>query len=172
MKLPRCRVAWKLSGSSKSIGIASSKEARKKTAPSLKALGIATGKVCEHLGIDFQTGSRLVRAKQAARIRSVQARMGRFVRLGKTAGPRVFGKGGFPAMRHGADVVGITLTTMKTINRMTAMTFSSSVVGRSNFAHFKLTGCNPGHIMFLDPLVTWTRAIWDEAVQANELADG
>ena len=167
MKLSRCRLAWKLSWTSKSFSIGSTKEARKKTAPSSKVLGIVTGQVCENLGISLQTGSRLVRAKQAARIRSIQARMGMFVRLGKTAGPRVFGTGGFPAMRHGAGVVGITLTTMRTINRMTTKTFSSSVVGRSNFARLKLTGCNPGHIMFLDSLVTWTRAAWDKAVNAK-----
>ena len=130
MKLSRCRIAWTLSVSSKSLSLGSSKEARRETAPSSKALGIATEKVCAKIGINFQTGDRLVRAKQAMRIRNIQARMVRFIWLGKTAGPRVFGTGGFPAMRHGAGVVGITQTTMRTINRMTARTFSSNVVGR------------------------------------------
>ena len=87
MKLSRAKLPWMIEDSSKSLGRASSKAARKRPEPSLQAIGSATVKICENLCIDVQTGGRLVRAKHPARVRSVQARMGRFVRLGVKAGP-------------------------------------------------------------------------------------
>ena len=46
---------------------------------------------------------------------------------------------------------------------MTAKVNGSTAVGRSNFAHLTLTGANPGHTIFLDPLAFWAKGIWDRA---------
>ena len=80
MQVSRARTPWKLDEESKSVTLASSAEAALRVTPSMKKIGIGVEQLSENLGIDFQVGGRLVRAKQAARIRQTQLRMGRFVR--------------------------------------------------------------------------------------------
>ena len=63
-------------------------------------------------------------------------------------------------MRHGTGVVGISAATLKIVNKMAARVIGRAS-GRSNFARLALDGFNPGNLMFLDPLVSWTRALWD-----------
>ena len=120
MMVSRCRTPWKLCLPSKSLALASSRAARARLEPAMRRMGIATVNVAEHLGVDFQTAGRLVRVRQAARMREVQAKLGRDVRLGKKAGAHVFKTGALPAMRHGTSIVGATVATMRKINKMAA----------------------------------------------------
>ena len=75
MQISRGRKPWELSISSKSIALASSRIARARLEPNMRRIGIATLKWIENLGIDFQTAGRLVRTKQAERVRQTQAKM-------------------------------------------------------------------------------------------------
>ena len=71
-------------------------------------------------------------------------------------------------MRHGTNVVGITASTMKTINKMAARS-KGRVVGRSNFARLAIDNFNPGHLLFLDPLASWTKGLWGKTVDHETL---
>ena len=94
--------------------------------------------------------------------------MERYLRLGTKAGSHVFKTGGVPAMRHGTRVVGITALTMKAINQMAARV-KGRTAGRSNFARLALDGFNPGQMLFLDPLVAWTKGVWDKVLRETFL---
>ena len=120
MELLRSRVPWALDTDSKSLTLASSAKARRRIAPAMRKVGIAVAKLSENLGIDFQVGGKLGRVKQGMRVKEIQQRMCRLVKLGSKAGSHVFRTGGVPAMRHGAGVVGITVGTMRKINKMAA----------------------------------------------------
>ena len=63
MQVSRARTPWKLDPESKSVTLASSADAALRVTPSMKKIGIGVEKLNEHLGIDFQAGGRLVRAK-------------------------------------------------------------------------------------------------------------
>ena len=153
MQMSRSRVPWVLDDESKSLTLASSANARRRIAPAMKKIGIAVAKLSENLGIDFQVGGKLVRAKQAIRVKETKQKMGRFVKLGNKAGSRVFKTGGVPSIRHGAGVVGITVGTMRTINKMAARV-KGRTTGRSNFARLAMDGSNQAHPVFLDPLAS------------------
>ena len=105
-------------------------------------------------------GGRLVRAKQAARIRKTKTRMNKYLRMGKKAGAHVFKTGAVPAMRHGVSVVGITVATMRSVNQMASRVGGSMKGARSSCARLTLAAYNPGHQMFLDTLMKWAKGIW------------
>ena len=71
-------------------------------------------------------------------------------------------------MRHGAGVAGVTIATVRVINKMAARV-RGKTTGRSNFARLAMDGFNPWHMMFLDPLVAWTKGIWDNALKEEVL---
>jgi len=156
MQISRGRNPWQFDDEAKSVTLASSTSAALRVRPSMKKIGIRVQKLSEHLGICFQVGVKLIRTKQAARIRQATLKMGRLVRLGTKAGSHVFKTGTVPSMRHGANVVGITVTTMKAINKMAARS-KGRTVGRSKFARLAIDNCNLGHLVRLDPIASWTK---------------
>ena len=75
--------------------------------------------------------------------------------------------GARPAMRHGTAIVGATLATMRKVNKMASKVSGKTSGARSNFARQTLSGFNPAHKVFLDPLVAWTRALWDGVLNSS-----
>ena len=122
-------------------------------------VGIETVVHTENLGIDFVTAGRLIRTRHKERLRTIKTRMNRFVRIGRKAGTHCFKTGAIPAVRHELGVCGVTVATMKSLNKMGCRVIGRMKGARSNYARLALATFNPGHFVFLDPLRCWARAI-------------
>ena len=133
MEISKSRDRWKLSDAAKSVVIASSATALARIEPSMRAGGIATERRAENLGVDFQLGGPLKRIRQKERVEAVKGRLGRFTRLGTKAGTHVYKTGGVPAVAHGTAICGITLATLRQVNRMAARAGGKNIP-RSSFA--------------------------------------
>ena len=60
---------------------------------------------------------------------------------------------------------------MRAINRMGCRVVGRMRGKRSNYARLTLTGFNPGHLIFLDALRYWARAVWDGALPEKTLTE-
>ena len=67
-------------------------------------------------------------------------------------------------MRHGVMVVGITVATMRSVDQMAARVGGTMKGARSSCVRLTLTAYNPGHQIFLDPIMKWAKGIWDRAL--------
>ena len=137
MKVSRCKKPWSTDDTSKSVGVGSSRTARARLEPALRAVGMKTARRVNNPGIDFITGGKVCRESQRKRMDAIGNRMGRYVKLGPTVGSHVLRTGGIAAVRHGVGVVGISEATMRRVNRWTCMA-RGRLSGRSSFGRLAL----------------------------------
>jgi ribonuclease HI len=159
---------WCTDKAAKTVGVASLASLSKVLAPKLKALGVSVQKRVKLLGVDYAAGKKVVRAVQALRLRTVCGRLPKYKRLGKLAARHLVRTGAAPAMRYGVTVVGATNSALKTARRFSCAA-AGEMRGRSSFARLQLASYDVGALMAIDPVIEWSRAVWDGLVPREDL---
>jgi ribonuclease HI len=168
LTVSRGRKRWRLDPSTKTVATASSSALSKLLEPSMRAVGVATRRRVKLLGIDYSSGKRVCRAVQRSRVQLVLGRQEGYKRLGKFAARHLVRTGAAPAVRYGANVLGVNKTTLKAVRRF-ACRVQGEMRGRCTFARLALARYDPGVSLATDPILDWARAVWDELVDTADL---
>ena len=152
----------------KTVGVASSLTLMRRLEPKLRAHGVATRRHTKLLGIDYSAGKRVIRHVQKARIKAVTARLHRYKRLGTRAAETLVRTGAAPALRYGTGVCGATDSALRSVRRFSCAV-RGEMRGRSTFARLQLASFDVGALMATDPILEWSRAVWDGLVCDEDL---
>ena len=130
-------------------------------------------RIAQFLGIDEQLGRRraiLAReSKWRARAKAATARRPRLTRLkaGRPAGAaKIFIAGVLPAATYGAEVMGVSTSELKQLQRTALSSMQPSTRGRSKSAPFTAKG-DPTWRPATAPVLRWAREVWSAALPAT-----
>ena len=168
LTVSRSHTPFAVDPSAKKVATFSHSATAKRSAISFRRIGVGISRQVKFLGIDYAAARRIRRTVQKKRLLVVTQRVGRYKKIGKTAGARILRTGAGPAMRYGASVLGTDSTALSRIRR-----FSCAVRGemrrRSAFGRLKLASYDPAKLMAIDSIVDWAKARWDALVTREEL---
>ena len=152
----------------KSVAVASTPTLEAKLQPRLKRHGIQTKCKVKFLGIDYCGGRAFRRDVQRHRMDTVASRAHRMRQCGRKAARHLLRTGAAPAVRYGCVVVGAPNGLVQRARRF-ACSVEGNMRGRSAFGRTQLSGYDLGGQMALDPLLAWSRAVWDAFVPTQQL---
>ena len=152
----------------KSVAVASTPTLEAKLQPRLKRHGIQTKCKVKFLGIDYCGGRVFRRDVQRHRMDTVASRAHRMRQCGRKAARHLLRTGVAPAVRYGCVVVGAPNGLVQRARRF-ACSVEGNMRGRSAFGRTQLSGYDLGGQMALDPLLAWSRAVWDAFVPTQQL---
>ena len=105
---------------------------------------------------------------QRGRLAVVVQRKRRFERMGPTAARMLVNTGALPALRYGAGVIGANKTMIRAARRF-ACSVRGEMRGRSSYARLHLAKYDPGAQLATDPILEWSRAVWDSFANRRDL---
>jgi hypothetical protein len=162
--------AWKRDSTKKTVAVSSTTALRLRLEPTLRKMGIASQKLVKRLGCDYGGGKQAKRNVQRSRLEKVSKRMGRYRSLGVRGGSHVLKTGGIPALKYGASVLGTPSATLRKV-RILACAVRGKMGRRSAFGRLKLARYDPTAGMAIDPIVDWSRGVWDRLVDRGRMED-
>ena len=155
----------------KSVAVSTGKSARSLMATGLKALGIPVKGQTRNLGIDYAPGKR-ARRKVALMARWGQVRKkAKRCRMLGTRAALVIGRTALVlAISYGAACSGVATGFLHDLRTMIAE-LGGPMRGRSTTARLAMLQMDPAFPLILAPLWAWWRAVWEEALPREVLAD-
>ena len=162
---------WQISDDVKSVAVSSCRSARRLMATGLKALGIPVRGQTRNLGVDYAPGRR-ARKKVVllSRWRHVRAKAKRSKMVG-AVGASVVGRAALlPAISYGASCSGAAIGFLHDVRTVMAE-LGGPMKGRSTTARLALSRMDPAFPLVMAPLQAWWKAVWEEVLPRDVLAN-